>query len=100
MRKVTAEAKFGTVVFNLKTLDTLKQMGYKYVQVKGLTVDRHYDYIEPHFLILVPFKEFSSESIDRGIYEPLESELLFQWATEVNDFTKILIANRLKNNQT
>jgi hypothetical protein len=68
MRKGTAEAKFGTVVFNLKTWDTLKQMGYKYVQIKGLTVDRHYDYLE-------------------------------QWATEVNDFTEILIANRLKNNQ-
>jgi len=95
MRKGNAEAKFGTIVFNLKSLNKLKLMGYKYVQVKGLTVDRHYDYIEPHFLMLIPFKELSTENTDNGIYEPIESDLLFQWAAEANEFTEILIAKRL-----
>jgi len=97
MRKGSAEAKFGTIVFNRKSLNKLKDMGYKYVQIKGLTVDRHYDYIAPHFLMLIPFMELSSENTDNGIYEPIESDLLFQWATEANEFTEILIAKRLNH---
>jgi hypothetical protein len=97
MRKGSAEAKFGTIVFNLESLDNLKRLGYKYVQVKGLTVDRHYEYVEPHFLVLIPLRDLSSESIGNGIYEPIESDLLLQWANEVNDFTEILIAKKFKN---
>ncbi len=97
MRKGISEAKLGTVVLDVRALIKLKQMGYKYVQVRGLTVDRHYEYIEPHFLVLIPFKQLSSDMEDKGIYEPLESELIFQWATEINDFTEILIANKFDN---
>jgi hypothetical protein len=92
MRKGIAEAKSGTVGFDLKILNKLKELGYKFVQVKGLTIDRHYEYIEPHFLILIPFKKLSSGNLERGIYEPLESELLFQWACEINDYTEIVVA--------
>lgn len=92
MRKGLAEAKMETEVFNLEVLLKLKQMGYNYVRIQGLTVDRHYEYIEPHFLVLVPFKNLSSDRSEMGIYEPVESQLLFQWATEYNDFTKIQIA--------
>ena len=92
MRKGIAEAKGRTIVFDLRALNELKELGYKFVQVKGLTIDRHYEYIDPHFLILIPFKKLSSGILEKGIYEPLESDLLFQWASEVNLYTEIVVA--------
>ena len=92
MRKGIAEAKGRTIVFDLRALNELKELGYKFVQVKGLTIDRHYEYIEPHFLVLIPFKKLSSGILEKGIYEPLESDLLFQWASEVNLYTEIVVA--------
>jgi len=78
MRKGTAGAKFGTIALNLKSLDNLK------IWVTNTSRWRDWQwtdtmYIEPHFLVLIPFKEFSPESVDKGIYEPIESELLLQW---------------------
>ena len=57
MRKAIAEARSATIEFNVEALESLLNQGYKFVQVKGLTIDRHYDYVEPHYLVLVPCKE-------------------------------------------
>ena len=37
----------GTIPFNANALDNLQTKGYNFVQIKGFTVDNHYDYIEP-----------------------------------------------------
>lgn len=93
MRKGIAEARTATVEFNAKALDSLQTRGYKYVQVKGLTMDKHYDYVDPYFLVLVPMKELPTDPMKRDIYEPIKSELLYKWAAEKNEYPQILIAS-------
>jgi hypothetical protein len=68
--------------------------GYKYVQVKGFTMDKHFDYIEPHIMVLVPMKELPTDQNLKDIYEPTNSKLLKQWAVEENESFTILIADR------
>ena len=65
----------------------------KSVQVKGLTADKHFDYIEPHVLILVPMKELPSEQEKKDIYEPVSSKLLQQWAAEEDEHFPIVLAH-------
>ncbi len=93
MRKGNSTVKSGTYAFNVKALDNLQLLGYKFVQVKGLTIDRHFDYVEPHFLVLVPMKELPTDPLKRDIYEPIKSELLYKWAAEENEFPEIVISN-------
>ncbi len=97
MRKGIAEGKAGTTAFNVKALDNLQDKGYKFVQIKGLTVDRYYDYVEPLILVLVPLKELPTDPFKKDIYEPIKSELLYKWATEKNEYPEIVIANNYYN---
>lgn len=97
MRKGIADARTGTVEFSVQSLDKLQIDGYKFVQVKGLTMDKHYDYVEPHVLVLVPMKELPTDPFKRDIYEPIKSELLYKWASEVNEYPKIVISNNSFN---
>ncbi|HZH94969.1 MAG TPA: hypothetical protein VEY06_03750 [Flavisolibacter sp.] len=92
MRKGIAEGNKSTP-FTLTSLRKIETDGYKFVQVKGLTMDRHYEYIEPHFLVLVPMKELPTEQDKKDIYEPVPSELLAKWAIENDENMEIVIAN-------
>lgn len=92
MRKGIAEG-YGAVPFDMQTLEDLERKGYKYVQLKGLTMDKHYDYIEPHLMVLVPLKELPSDPNQKDIYEPIRSCILAQWAREKNEHFKIVIAH-------
>lgn len=84
MRKGITESS-GTSPLTLQLLRQIEDEGYKYVQVKGLTLDKHYDYVEPHFLVLVPMKELPTAQEHKDIYEPVPSGLLQKWAMETND---------------
>ena len=95
MRKGIADAKSGTIPFDVQTLKALKKKGYKFVQVKGLTIDNHYEYTEPRFLLLVPMKELPEDPAKKDIYETIESEILNKWASEKDENLPILIANNL-----
>lgn len=95
MRKAAADGKSGTIKLNKKILDQLQHEGYKFVQVKGLTIDKHYDYVEPSLLVLVPFKELPTDSLRKDIYEPLKSELLYKWAAEKNENPEVVIVNKI-----
>ncbi len=86
------ESKGGTTPFNVKALDELQKSGFKYVLVKGLTIDKHYDYVDPHCLVLVPCVELPEDPMKKEIYEPIKSELLYKWAAEKNEFPEIVIA--------
>ena len=97
MRKGITDVKSGTIEFNVKALDKLQNEGYRFVQVKGLTIDKHYDYVEPHVLVLVPFKELPTDPMRKDIYEPIRSELLYKWASEKNEHPEIVIAGRQFN---
>ncbi|MEO5893153.1 MAG: hypothetical protein ABIQ31_23080 [Ferruginibacter sp.] len=92
MRKGAADGQSATIRLTLQALLNLEKNGFKYVQVKGLTMDRHYDYIEPHWIMLVPIKELPTAQINKDIYEPLDSELLREWASDVDQTTQILIS--------
>lgn len=92
MRKGLAEAQ-GSVPFSLKALKKIETDGFKYVQIKGLTMDKHYDYIAPHYLVLVPMKELPKDQNMKDIYEPVPSKLLNQWASDGDESVEIVIAN-------
>jgi hypothetical protein len=91
MRKGAADAQSATIQLSLQALLNLKSNGYKYVQVKGLTMDRHYDYVEPHSFLLVPMKELPTAQINKDIYEPVDSDLLREWASDKNGDTQVFI---------
>lgn len=55
-------------------LHRLEEKGYKYLQVQGYTIDHHAEYVEPHYLMLVPFKELPMD-----VYEPINIPLVQQW---------------------
>ena len=97
MRKAIAESKIGGLVFNEKTLDQLQLKGYRFFQIKGMTVDNHYEYIEPQVMVLVPMKELPTDPYKRDIYESIQSELLYKWAAEPNNFLQIIISSELNN---
>jgi hypothetical protein len=97
MRKGEKDGKAGRLLFNVSTLDRLQKAGYRFVQVKGLTIDKHYEYVDPYFLILLPCKELPTDPSKRDIYEPIKSELLYKWATEKNEFPQIVIAEGYLN---
>ncbi len=93
MRKGIAEGQAATTPFTLTSLRKIEDAGYKFVQVKGLTADKHFDYIEPHCLILVPMRELPTDQAQKDIYEPVASPLLAQWAVEEDEFFPIMVAN-------
>lgn len=92
MRKGIAEGQAATIPFTLKSLRKIEDEGYKFVQVKGLTADKHFDYIEPHVMILVPMKELPTEQEKKDIYEPVSSKLLEKWAAEEDERFPIVLA--------
>jgi hypothetical protein len=92
MRKGAASGQSDTIALTLQALRSLENSGYKYVQVRGLTIDHHYDYMEPHCIILLPMKELPTAQINKDIYEPVDSDLLREWARDTNDTMQVLIS--------
>lgn len=91
MRKGFAEGRSVTN-FDSAALKKLELNGYKFVQINGLTGDKHYDYIEPRLMVLVPLKELPTEQDKKGIYEHIGSEILQQWAAETDDHCQFVLA--------
>lgn len=61
-------------------LEKLKAKGYRYVVVEGYTVDRRQDFIEMNHFVLRPLKELPNLPGDLGIFEPIDSPILDEWA--------------------
>jgi hypothetical protein len=95
MRKGESDGKTITTKLSLKELSLLEDKGYRFVQVIGLTLDKHYDYVEPHFLMLIPIKELPIDQSEKGIYEPIGSDLLKQWANDINSSTDVFISKKM-----
>ena len=93
MRKGITESN-ATTPLTLQMLRRIEDEGFKFVQVKGLTLDKHYDYVEPHFLVLVPMKELPKAQELKDIYEPVPSGLLQRWATEQDDALEIVVSTK------
>jgi hypothetical protein len=76
-------------------LDNLQQKGYKYLQVQGYTLDHHPEYVEPHYLMLVPIKSLSVKREQMDIYEDIDSNLIKEWIKAGNSSRlEIFIADR------
>ena len=78
-----------------EALDNLQQKGYKYLQVQGYTLDHHPEYVEPHYLMLVPIKELSLKREQMDIYEEIDSSLIKEWVKAGNsNRLEIFLADR------
>ena len=65
-----------------KSLQELKDLGFRYVLVKGYTPDRRFDYIELNYFTLVPVKELPEDPGEKEIFAPIDSEILDDWASQ------------------
>jgi hypothetical protein len=91
MRKGISDYRHATTPFTPGVLDALRRKGYRFVQVRGLTVEGHYDYIEPSRLVLIPFRELPAQPEDKDIYEPIDSELLLAWAYDKGNGVAVFV---------
>jgi hypothetical protein len=73
------------------SLQNLKDKGFRYVLVKGYTLDRRMEYIELNNITLTPVKDLSTDPNKKGIYEPIESKILTQWAEHPESGVKVVI---------
>ena len=78
--------------FTPKTLQNLKDRGFRYVQIKALTHDNHQDYMKPNYFLLVPIKDLSNDPDKMEIYEPISSEILIEWSNSPDDNIKVVVA--------
>jgi len=90
--KIENKRDFGPVViFTLEVLEKLRASSFRYVRVNSFTHDKRMDYIEPYYFILVPIKDLQDDPNKKGIYEPIDSELLTIWASNPNDGVKVFV---------
>lgn len=82
MRKGIVEGRGSMTPFDTKALEELQTRGYLFVQVKGLTRDNHYDYIEPNELVLIPLRSLPADPAKKDIYDAIDSDLLRSWAAD------------------
>lgn len=78
--------------FTLKALEKLKEQGFHFVRVNAFTQDKHMDYMEPRYFMLIPLKTLPDEINQKGIYEPIESDLLKNWAKFPDEGIKVFVA--------
>ena len=78
-----------------EALSNLQQKGYKYLQVQGYTLDHHPEYVEPHYLMLIPIKDLSVKREQMDIYEEIDSSLIKEWVKAGNsNRLEIFLADR------
>jgi hypothetical protein len=91
MKNETKENFGPAVELTLQTLEDLKNKGFRYVRVNAFTQDKRMDYMEPHYFVLVPIKDLQDDPGKKGIYEPINSQLLTDWAHFPNEGIKVLV---------
>lgn len=74
------------------SLQNLRKKGFRYVQVQGFSPDKHLDYMEPRYFVLVPLKNLPTETDQKGIYEPIESDILTEWANAEEEGFDVFLA--------
>lgn len=79
------------VPLSLPVLQQLKEQGFQFVQVKGFSNGQSPEYGQAQYLLLVPIRALSDDPAKQDIYEPLDSEILIDWANSPNDGVKIFV---------
>jgi len=92
MRKAIRDNGRILVPLSVEVLDRLYEKGWRFVQVKGITADLHYEHIEPHHFILIPIKQLPKEQADKDVYEPIDSDLLRLWAGQPDETVGVFVA--------
>ncbi|HVU55953.1 MAG TPA: hypothetical protein VHD83_12905 [Puia sp.] len=77
----------------LAVLEELKRKGFKYVIVNGFTHDRRSDYMEPYYFVLEPVKQLPDDASKKGIYEPIDSALLMEWAKYSHEGARVFVSS-------
>lgn len=72
-------------------LQQLKDNGFRFVLIKGYTTDRRVDYTELNYFTLVPVKSLPEDPNQKEIYEPIDSEILMEWASFPDNGAKVFI---------
>jgi|SRR5882757_620597 len=91
MKNETRENFQSTTRLTSKGLQNLKDMGFRYVQIKGFTMDKRLDYMELRYFMLVPIKDLPEDPNKKEIYEPIDSEILMNWANSPDDGVEVLV---------
>lgn len=80
------------VELTLQTLEDLRNRGFQYVRVDAFTQDNRPDYMEPHYFVLEPIIDIPDDISQKGIYEPINSKLLAEWASLPHEGVKIYVS--------
>jgi hypothetical protein len=91
MKNETKENFGPTVAFTLQALEELKSRGFRYVRVNAFTQDKRMDYMEPRYFVLAPIKDLPDDMSKKGIYEPINSQLLTDWANSPDEGIKVFV---------
>ena len=93
MKNETAKNFESPKTLTRQALQHLKDKGFQFVQVRGFTLDRRQDYLEPRILVLFPIKDLPEDPNKKDIYEPIDSKILADWADTPDDGMKIFVAS-------
>ncbi len=74
-----------------QSLQQLKDRGFRFVLIKGYTLDGRVDYIELSYFSLTPVINLPDDPTKKGIYEPIDSTILMEWATFPDEGLKVII---------
>lgn len=92
MKNKPKENSGRVVELTLQTLEDLRNRGFRYVRVNAFTQDNRPDYMEPHYFVLEPIIDIPDDVNKKGIYEPVNSKLLTEWASPPYEGIKIYVS--------
>lgn len=92
MKNESKENYGKAVELTLQILEELKDKGFLYVRVDAFTQDKRSDYMEPRYFMLDPIKDLPDDVNKKGIYEPITSELLTEWANSSHEGIKVYVS--------
>lgn len=80
-----------------QSLQQLKDKGFRFVLVRSYATDRRVDYIEIHYFTLIPVMQLSDDPNQKEIYEPIDSEILLDWADAPSERMKVIVEMQALN---
>ena len=73
-----------------KILQQLKELGFRFVLIKGYTPGRRTDHIELNHFILKPVIQLPEDPAQKEIYAPIDSDILLDWASSTEGVTAFI----------
>jgi hypothetical protein len=91
MKKENKEKFAPGRALTLHALAELRHHGFLYVRVDAFTQNMRPDYMEPHYFVLTPIKNLPDDVNKKGIYEPIDSPMLTDWANSPDVGIKVYL---------